>query len=112
MEPKYLSTENGGTKHASAALSDGIGIYTTQDDEYARAISYLNGKYGDDALKDDKSLKKYVLDNGAPADKELAEKLNLDPTPTQKPKVGDPCDDGKESTTGDFYVLEDNNFYL
>src|SRR5574344_642477 len=68
----YLSTENGGTNHASAALSDGIGIYATQENEYAKAISYLNGKYGDDALKNKESLKDYVLDNGTVADKELA----------------------------------------
>ncbi len=102
----YLSTENGGTNHASAALSDGIGIYTTQEDEYAKAIAYLNGKYGDDALKDEKSLKDYVLDTGTVADKELANKLDL--VTAQKSNPGDSCDDGDEGTTGDVYV--DNNF--
>ena len=92
----YLSTENGGTNHASAALVDGVGIYITQEDEYARAIAYLNGKYGDDALKDEKSLKDYVLDNGTSEDKELANKLN--PNTTQKSNPGDSCDDGNPKT--------------
>jgi hypothetical protein len=77
LSSAYLSIENGGTNHASAVLADGVGIYITQEDEYAKAIAYLNGKYGDDALKDKKSLKEYVLDNGTVTDKELANKLDL-----------------------------------
>ena len=106
LSSTYLSIENGGTNHASAALSDGIGIYTTQEDEYARAISHLNGKYGDDALKDEKSLKEYVLDNGTVADKELANKLNL--VAVQKSNRGDSCDDGNPQTENDIYL--DENF--
>ena len=90
----YLSTEYGGTNHSSAALSDGIGIYITQEDEYAKAIAYLNGKYGDDALKNGKSLKEYVLDNGTVADKELAEKLVL--TEGQQSNTEASCEDGSE----------------
>ncbi len=98
----YLSTENGGTNHASAALADGVGVYITQEDEYARAISYLNGKYGDDALKNEKSLKEYVLDTGTVADKELANKLNL--ATAQKSNPGDSCNDGKIETMDDMYT--------
>ena len=98
----YLSTENGGTNHASAALSDGIGIYTTQEDEYAKAIAYLNGKYGDDALKDEKSLKKYVLDNGTVADKELAEKLDL--VAVKESLIGGDCDDINPQTKNDKFL--------
>ena len=102
LDPKYLSTEYGGTNHASAVLSDGIGVYSTSFDEYARAISYLNGKYGDDALKDEKSLKEYVIKNGTVADKELANKLNL--VAVQKSNVGDSCDDGDSTTMDDMYT--------
>ena len=102
LSSAYLSIENGGTNHASAALSDGVGIYITQEDEYARAISYLNGKYGDDALKDGKSLKEYVLDNGTVADKELANKLDL--VTAQKSNIGDSCDDGNIATMDDMYT--------
>ena len=102
LDQKYLSTEYGGTNHASAVLSDGIGVYSTSFDEYARAISYLNGKYGDDALKDEKSLKEYVIKNGTVADKELANKLNL--VAVQKSNVGDSCDDGDSTTMDDMYT--------
>ena len=104
LDPKYLSTEYGGTNHASAVLADGVGVYSTSFDEYARAISYLNGKYGDDALKDKKSLKEYVLDNGTIADKELAKKLNLNAAQTQKSNPGDSCDDGDSTTMNDMYT--------
>lgn len=102
LSSTYLSTENGGTNHSSAALSDGIDIYTTQEDEYARAIAYLNGKYGDDALKDEKSLKEYVLDKGTVADQGLANKLNL--ATVQKSNPGDSCDDGDSATVNDMYT--------
>ncbi len=102
----YLSAENGGTNHASAVLVDGVGIYITQEDEYAKAISYLNSKYGDEALKDGKSLKEYVLDTGTAADKELANKLNL--ATVQKSNIGDSCDDKNPQTVNDIYL--DENF--
>ncbi len=105
LSSAYLSIENGGTNHASAALSDGIGIYITQEDEYAKAIAYLNGKYGDDALKNEKSLKDYVLDTGTVADKELAEKLV---NGISKSVINEPCNDGNPQTENDIYL--DENF--
>ncbi len=102
LDQKYLSTEYGGTNHASAVLSDGIGVYSTSFDEYARAISYLNGKYGDDSLKNEESLKEYVLNNGTPEDKELAKKLNL--STVEKSAIGDSCDDNNSSTMDDMYT--------
>ena len=101
----YLSIENGGTNHASTALADGVGIYITQEDEYAKSISYLNGKYGEDALKNGKSLKEYVLDNGTVADKELADKLVHE---IAKSVINEPCNDGNPQTENDIYL--DTNF--
>src|SRR5574344_1664547 len=101
LSSTYLSTEYGGINHASAVLADGVGIYITQEDEYAKAIAYLNGKYGDDALKDDKSLKEYVLDNGTVADKKIAEKLGNGPAESA---VGDSCYYGDSQTEKGYYT--------
>ena len=110
MDPKYLSKENGGSNPAYIVLADGVGIYTTQEDEYAKAISYLNGKYGEDAKKaGETSLKEYVLDTGTKADeadKELAEKLVINTGGSVEEggsvKEG-PCDDGESDTINDTY---------
>lgn len=55
------ATEHGGANHAAIVLADGIGFYTTVFNEYAKAIAYLNGKYGVDAFTEDESLKEYVI---------------------------------------------------
>ncbi len=106
LSKAFLSHENGGDSYASAALSDGIGIYSTVESDYSKTIAELNSKYGEEAEKAGETLKDYVKEKGTPEEKDLVD--NFVYAVPNKSVIGAPCDDGDPKTGNDMYI--DTNF--
>ena len=91
---QYLSVEHGGTKAMIDAYSDGIGVVVVgnpgikADNE---AVNKLVFKYGEKAKEASTSLPDYVLANGTPEDKILAQKIKDDLAASQYLQEGELC---------------------
>ena len=102
LSKAFLSHENGGDSYASAALSDGIGIYSTVESDYSKTIAELNEKYGEEAQKAGETLKDYVKENGTSEEKDLVDDFVY--AVPNKSVIGAPCDDGDSKTGNDMYI--------
>jgi surface protein len=99
IDKKFLSVENGGTKSAIDAYSDGIGLSIVGTENIDNSSMNENVYvYGSEAKANEESLKDYLQKVGNSNDLEI-----IVPTASAG-TVGDPCDDGKTNTTNDMYI--------
>ena len=105
IDPSFLSVENGGSKTAIDAYSDGIGMSVVGVDNTKIDNSKMNNnvfEFGDQAKLSDKSLKTFLSDTVGLA---AGENLEIIAGPgANLTVVGTSCNDGNSNTGNDIYV--------
>lgn len=97
----FLSVENGGTKSAIDAYSDGVGLFISGADNSKIDNSAMNKavfSHGEEAKNEGKSLKEVLEDKGLNTDVEIIASSGVSSV------IGESCDDGNPNTTGDMYI--------
>ncbi|MDK2063322.1 BspA family leucine-rich repeat surface protein [Aliarcobacter butzleri] len=101
IDKNFLSVENGGTKSAIDAYSDGVGLFISGTDNSKIDNSAMNQAVfvlGEEAKKEGISLKQKLGDKNLNADIEIIASGIVNSV------IGESCDDGREDTINDIYV--------